>query len=73
MQCFCILTSLVWGVGGSGDEKGLPLGKSYVLGLNVIFNVLAMRSPLPAQSCCVVSSASLLCKTPVCIEFSIVA
>lgn len=68
MQCFCILTSLVRGVGGSGDEKGPPLGKSYV-----IFNVLAMRSPLPAQSCCVVSSASLLCETPVCIEFSIVA
>lgn len=31
--------------------KGPLLGKPYGLGLKVIFNVLAMRSPLPAQRC----------------------
>lgn len=72
VQCFCVLASLVQRGGGSDDEKGPPLGKCYGLGLNVIFNVLAMRS-LYLLSCCVVSSASLLCETPVCIEFSIVA
>lgn len=61
------------GVGGAVMRRP-PLGKSYGLELNVIFNVPAMRSLyLPAQSCRVVSSASLLCETPVCIEFSIVA
>lgn len=54
-------------------RRSLATRKSYGLGLSVIFNVLAVRSLLPSQSGHVVSSASLLCETPVCIEFSIVA
>lgn len=44
MKWFCVLTSLVQRGWGSTDEKGSPLGKSYGLGLNVIFNVLTMKS-----------------------------
>lgn len=41
---FCMLSYLVQRGWGSTDEEGSPLGKSYGLGLNVIFNVLTMRS-----------------------------